>query len=235
MKSWKKKQEKKQLPKGMKISLCLLVALLAAGAVSIIAYQKLHIRRPASDKREDIMKFVASSDFKRLSFAERQEWLKKLRPEKGEKRPTPPNRDAMRTMSQEERSAFRDNMRQVFEQERNKHMKQYFALQTQEEKNAFLDAEIAKMEERRAEFEERRAQMEAERKKRQAENKNGTADPDRPPRPTEAQRTARMKTRTETTSPETRAMRNRYMRELQARAKATGKNISPPRPRMAAR
>ena len=134
----------------MKISLCLLVALLAAGAVSIIAYQKLHIRRPASDKREDIMKFVASSDFKRLSFAERQEWLKKLRPEKGEKRPTPPNRDAMRTMSQEERSAFRDNMRQVFEQERNKHMKQYFALQTQEEKNAFLDAEIAKMEERRA-------------------------------------------------------------------------------------
>ncbi len=57
MKSWKKKQEKKQLPKGMKITHSLLVALLAAGAVSVIAYQKLHIRRPASDKHEDIMKF----------------------------------------------------------------------------------------------------------------------------------------------------------------------------------
>ena len=199
--------------------------------VSETAHQASRIRQ--ARRHHEV--FVASSDFRRLSFAERQEWLKKLRPEKGEKRPGPPNREAMRTMSQKERSALRDNMRQVFEQERNKHMKQYFALQTPEEKNAFLDAEIAKMEERRAEFEKRRAQMEAERKKRQAENKNGTADPDRPPRPTEAQRTAQMKTRTETTSPEVRAMRNQYMRELQARAKATGKNITPPRPRMAAR
>ena len=114
-------------------------------------------------------------------------------------------------------------------------MKQYFALQTQEEKNAFLDAELAKMEERRAEFEKRRTQMDAERKKRQAGNQNGAADAKRPPRPTEAQRTAQMKARTETTSPESRAMRNQYMRELQARAKATGKNFGPPRPRMAAR
>ena len=235
MNPWKKKTEKKRLAKRTKIILSVTAALLTAGALGTAAYDMFRTPRPKSEAREDIMKFVASADFNRLSFAERQKWLKKLRPEQRGKRPGPPKRGEMQTMSGEERSAFRDNMRKVFEQERNRHMKQYFALQTQEEKNAFLDAELAKMEERRAEFEKRRTQMDAERKKRQAGNQNGAADAKRPPRPTEAQRTAQMKARTETTSPESRAMRNQYMRELQARAKASGKNFGPPRRRMAAR
>ena len=234
MNPWKKKPEKKHLPKRTKIILSVTAALLTAGALGTAAYDMFRKPRPKSEAREDIMKFVASADFNRLSIAERRKWLGKLRPEQRGKR-RPPKRGEMQTMSGEERSAFRNNMRKVFEQERNRRMKQYFALQTQEEKNAFLDAELAKMEERRAEFEKRRAQMDAERKKRQARNQNGTADANRPPRPTDAQRAAQMKTRTETTSPESRAMRDQYMRELQARAKATGKSFGPPRPRMAAR
>ena len=137
MNPWKKKPEKKHLPKRTKIILSVTAALLTAGALGTAAYDMFRKPRPKSEAREDIMKFVASADFNRLSIAERRKWLGKLRPEQRGKR-RPPKRGEMQTMSGEERSAFRNNMRKVFEQERNRRMKQYFALQTQEEKKSIL-------------------------------------------------------------------------------------------------
>ena len=209
----------------------LLAGALALGTLSYYAFRK---PRPKSDRPEDIAKFIASSGFNRLSAAERQAYLRKLRPAPGQGQ-IPSRRPRMQNMSGEERSAFMANMMRLFEQERNRRLKKYFALKTQEEKNAFLDAELAKMEQRRAEFEERRRQRDAERKKREAENKNGQTVADTRPRPSEAERAGRMRTRTESISPESRAMNNQYMRDFQARAKATGRNFGMRGPRMAQR
>ena len=91
------------------------------------------------------------------------------------------------------------------------------------------------MEQRRAEFEKLRRQRDAERKKREAENKNGQTVANTRPRPSEAERASHMRTRTESTSPESRAMNNQYMRDLQSRAKETGKSFGMRGPRMAQR
>lgn len=230
----KKKTEKKVMAKRRKMTVAATVLLAVAIAIGTASYHAFRKPRPKSDRPEDIAKFVASSGFNRLSAAERQAYLRKLRPDPAQGQ-TQSRRPRMQNMSGEERSAFMANMMRLFEQERSRRLKKYFALQTQEEKNAFLDAELAKMEQRRAEFEKLRRQRDAERKKREAENKNGQTVANTRPRPSEAERASRMRTRTESTSPESRAMNNQYMRDLQSRAKETGKSFGMRGPRMAQR
>ena len=230
----KKKTEKKVMAKRRKMTVAATVLLAVAIAIGTASYHAFRKPRPKSDRPEDIAKFVASSGFNRLSAAERQAYLRKLRPDPAQGQ-TQSRRPRMQNMSGEERSAFMANMMRLFEQERSRRLKKYFALQTQEEKYAFLDAELAKMEQRRAEFEKLRRQRDAERKKREAENKNGQTVANTRPRPSEAERASRMRTRTESTSPESRAMNNQYMRDLQSRAKETGKSFGMRGPRMAQR
>lgn len=230
----KKKTEKKVMAKRRKMTVAATVLLAGAIAIGTASYHAFRKPRPKSDRPEDIAKFVASSGFNRLSAAERQAYLRKLRPDPAQGQ-TQSRRPRMQNMSGEERSAFMANMMRLFEQERSRRLKKYFALRTQEEKNAFLDAELAKMEQRRAEFEKLRRQRDAERKKREAENKNGQTVANTRPRSSEAERASRMRTRTESTSPESRAMNNQYMRDLQSRAKATGRSFGMRGPRMAQR
>lgn len=230
----KKKTEKKVMAKRRKMTIAATVLLAGTIAIGTASYHAFRKPRPKSDRPEDIAKFVASSGFNRLSAAERQAYLRKLRPDPAQGQ-TQSRRPRMQNMSGEERSAFMANMMRLFEQERSRRLKKYFALQTQEEKNAFLDVELAKMEQRRAEFEKLRRQRDAERKKREAENKNGQTVANTRPRPSEAERASRMRTRTESTSPESRAMNNQYMRDLQSRAKETGKSFGMRDPRMAQR
>ncbi len=222
------------MAKRRKMTIAATVLLAGAIAIGTASYHAFRKPRPKSDRPEDIAKFVASSGFNRLSAAERQAYLRKLRPDPAQGQ-TQSRRPRMQNMSGEERSAFMANMMRLFEQERSRRLKKYFALQTQEEKNACLDAELAKMEQRRAEFEKLRRQRDAERKKREAENKNGQTVANTRPRPSEAERASRMRTRTESTSPESRAMNNQYMRDLQSRAKETGKSFGMRGPRMAQR
>ncbi len=196
------------------------LALSAAGAVWYCTRKVA----PASDSPEDIAKFIASAGFNKLSAAERRAYMAKLRQGRGER----PPRGGQQQMSQAERKSFRDNTRRLFEQERNARMRKYFSLKTQEEKDAFLDEELARMEQRRAEFEKRRKQRMAEREKQKEQNKAQGENPQPPKRPTEAERTENMRTRMETSTPESRAMRSKYFRELSARAKATGKSFGPP-------
>lgn len=222
------------MAKRRKMTIAATVLLAGTIAIGTASYHAFRKPRPKSDRPEDIAKFVASSGFNRLSAAERQAYLRKLRPDPAQGQ-TQSRRPRMQNMSGEERSAFMANMMRLFEQERSRRLKKYFALQTQEEKNAFLDVELAKMEQRRAEFEKLRRQRDAERKKREAENKNGQTVANTRPRPSEAERASRMRTRTESTSPESRAMNNQYMRDLQSRAKETGKSFGMRDPRMAQR
>ena len=227
----KKKTEPKESSRFRRTAIAGISAILMM-ILGFALYESLRKPKPKSDKIEDIAKFAASADFNRLSLAERRSHLQKLRPKPGEKHI---QIFRLQNLSSQEHAAIMNNMRRIFEQERNQRIKEYFALQTQSAKNAYLDAELAAMEQRRAEFEKRRTQKEAGLEKPNMRKENGQIAQNQPRRPSEAERAGRMKTRTETTTPESRAMRNQFMRDLQARAKETGKSFGPPHPRMASR
>lgn len=77
----KKKTEKKVMAKRRKMTVAATVLLAGAIAIGTASYHAFRKPRPKSDRPEDIAKFVASSGFNRLSAAERQAYLRKLRPD----------------------------------------------------------------------------------------------------------------------------------------------------------
>lgn len=197
-----------------------IVAILLCGLVS--TYAIIRKPRPKSDKPEDIAKFVASDGFKKLSDDEQKEYMRRMRPPRGANRED--MRKRMNSLSEAERRAMFKNMHELRERERIAELKKYFAL-SKAEREKYLDARIAEEDRRFAEFEKNMAQRRAQAER---DAKNGE-QPQRPPRPSEAQRAAFMKERIENTPPEVRAARQQFRKDMQARRKATGKE-SPPRP-----
>ena len=120
----KKKTEKKVMTKRRKAMIAATVLLAGALALGTLSYYAFRKPRPKSDRPEDIAKFIASSGFNRLSAAERQAYLRKLRPAPGQGQ-IPSRRPRMQNMSGEERSAFMANMMRLFEQERNRRLKKW--------------------------------------------------------------------------------------------------------------
>ena len=185
-----------------------IVAILLCGLVS--TYAVIRKPRPKSDKPEDIAKFVASDGFKKLSDDEQKEYMRRMRPPRGANRED--MRKRMNSLSEAERRAMFKNMHELRERERIAELKKYFAL-SKAEREKYLEKNMA----------QRRAQAERD-------AKNGE-QPQRPPRPSEAQRAAFMKERIENTPPEVRAARQQFRKDMQARRKATGKERKrPPRP-----
>ena len=199
-----------------------IVAILLCGLVS--TYAVIRKPRPKSDKPEDIAKFVASDGFKKLSDDEQKEYMRRMRPPRGANRED--MRKRMNSLSEAERRAMFKNMHGLRERERIAELKKYFAL-SKAEREKYLDARIAEEDRRFAEFEKNMAQRRAQAER---DAKNGE-QPQRPPRPSEAQRAAFMKERIENTPPEIRAARQQFRKDMQARRKATGKERKhPPRP-----
>ncbi len=199
-----------------------IVAILLCGLVS--TYAVIRKPRPKSDKPEDIAKFVASDGFKKLSDDEQKEYMRRMRPLRGANRED--MRKRMNSLSEAERRAIFKNMHELRERERIAELKKYFAL-SKAEREKYLDARIAEEDRRFAEFEKNMAQRRAQAER---DAKNGE-QPQRPPRPSEAQRAAFMKERIENTPPEVRAARQQFRKDMQARRKATGKERKhPPRP-----
>ena len=199
-----------------------IVAILLCGLVS--TYAVIRKPRPKSDKPEDIAKFVVSDGFKKLSDDEQKEYMRRMRPPRGANRED--MRKRMNSLSEAERRAMFKNMHELRERERIAELKKYFAL-SKAEREKYLDARIAEEDLRFAEFKKNMAQRRAQAER---DAKNGE-QPQRPPRPSEAQRAAFMKERIENTPPEVRAARQQFRKDMQARRKATGKERKrPPRP-----
>lgn len=199
-----------------------IVAILLCGLVS--TYAVIRKPRPKSDKPEDIAKFVASDGFKKLSDDEQKAYMRQMRPPRGANRED--MRKRMDSLTEAERQAMFRNMHELRERERIAELKKYFAL-SKAEREKYLDEKIAEEDRRFAEFEKRMAQHRAQ----AAQNAKNGEQPQRPPRPSEAQRAAFMKERIETTPPEVRAARQQFHKDMQARRKATGKERKrPPRP-----
>ncbi len=199
-----------------------IVAILLCGLVT--TYAVFRKPSPKSDKPEDIAKFVASDGFKKLSDDEQKEYMRRMRPPRGANRED--MRKRMNSLSEAERRAMFKNMHELRERERIAELKKYFAL-SKAEREKYLDARIAQEHRRNPDYEKNMTQRRA-----QAERnaKNGE-QPQRPPRPSEAQRAAFMKERIENTPPEVRAARQQFRKDMQARRKATGKERKrPPRP-----
>ena len=150
--------------------------------------------------------------------------MRRMRPPRGANRED--MRKRMNSLSEAERRAMFKNMHGLRERERIAELKKYFAL-SKAEREKYLDARIAEEDRRFAEFEKNMAQRRAQAER---DAKNGE-QPQRPPRPSEAQRAAFMKERIENTPPEIRAARQQFRKDMQARRKATGKERKhPPRP-----
>ncbi len=176
---------------------------------------------PDSDSPEDMIKFIASEKFTRLSPERRSYYLEQVR---SRRRETPAeHRKQMRNLPPEERRKALENLFRAEQVARDHEMVEFMKMDDAA-KTAFLDQRIAEMED----FHRRR---EAERASREAEKKSGAkaGKPAEPrPRPSEEERAARMKNMLETTPPEVRAARREFFRALRTRMQQLGKSF--PRP-----
>ena len=176
---------------------------------------------PDSDSVQDIIKFIASEKFTRLSPARRAYYIERVR---SSRRETPAeHRKQMNELAPEERRKALENMFRAERVARDHEMLEFMKMDPAA-KTAFLDQRIAEMEE----FHRRR---EAERAKRAADQKSAAkssaADQQRP-RMSEEERSARMKNMLETTPPEVRAARREFFRAMRERMQQLGKTF--PRP-----
>lgn len=191
--------------------------LLLAGTASFACYRHFKTPKlpdPGKQKAEEIAKTMASDNFTKLPDNLKNKYLENLA-----------NQDKIRdifyssrSMTEDEKKNLRDNMGSMFQIAMTKKAKEYFALPP-EKREAFLDGELDKMEERRA---------------NRQNNPNpgfgpggggppggapggaaaqGNAGARRPPPSTQA-----IKNRIETTNPLDRAMATQYRTALRARA-----------------
>ncbi len=197
-----------------KITLILILLFLIGGILALAGVFS-GPKKPKSDSPEDIRKFMATKQFGKLPAAQRENYIQKMRSNSRELS-REERRKQMQNMTEAQRRQMFDNMRKAFEAKREKEMMAYFKM-SKAEKDAWLDKEIADMDKRMAEMRQRR-QQERQKQGEQKQNQNQQR-----PRPSEEQRNAMMKSRIETQSPESRALRQQYMKEMMARRKATGK------------
>ena len=137
-------------------------------------------------------------------------------------------RDKSEQLSESQRQEFGQSMRQQFMGRMEARIDDYYAL-PDDQRDAYLDAEIARMEERRQQWEQRRRERESAAATdggQQAETADGAsregARRDRPDRNDPDVRTERMRRRLDHTTPEQRAKFTAYMETLNARREELG-------------
>lgn len=215
---------KKQL-----IALGVIVVLSALGVGGYLYFKE---PKPKSEKREDLIKFVASQEFKKLSLERQKYYTDKLKPKPGERRNFRQMRNEMKNLSKDEQRNMRDNMFRAERIKRDKEALAYIKM-SKAEKEAFLDKRIAEWEQRRQQFEQRRRQNpQQQRRPRQlqqqnAQNQQKNARNQQQRQQAQEQRrqerTTRMRNMMENTPPEVRAAHSVMMRDMMERRRATGK------------
>ncbi|MDD3886010.1 MAG: hypothetical protein PHI35_03990 [Victivallaceae bacterium] len=193
----------------------MIVAICAAGVIGWAVYASIE-PKPKTEERKDIMAFIASDDFKKLSSARQNYYLEKLRGAETGPAGFRAMRESMENLTEAERRTVMDNLRKIRERQMAREALGYLKM-NQAERDAFLDKRIAEMETRRAEWEKRRANGEAPRGGRGARPaapaaanaasaaQTAASQTPAPQRPTEEERNTMMKTRMESQLPEVRA------------------------------
>jgi hypothetical protein len=215
---------------------------LASGGAYLLTRSAPAAPDPVDMEPQEIAKFMASDAFTRMDKDQQMEYLDLARRKLGGGRrmfgPPRGEEDGQNPLTDEERRQLRENVgplaREMREQEMKKTMDAFFAL-PREQRKAFLDEQIDRMQERFGRWQARRA--EATTRPARAERRR-TEQPSSAPTPPGEPRTAtrrrgptpeRMKQRIETTNPEDRARRIEYWRALRERMEERGITMRGPR------
>jgi len=175
-----------------------------AGAVTAFVF--FHKPKPPMVKAENaptVAKFIGSENFASLDKTQKKEYLNQVTQNPDIQEALWSQRD---NLSDAERTAMRNNMREVREQQMQERMDKYFSLKTPKEKKKMLDEVLADMQKR----------------------PQGRPRTDRPrgnPPAAAASNNSRGNSRTarrEMASPQARAQRRQFMNDLRARAKELG-------------
>lgn len=195
------------------ISIAVVVVL---GAAVLACWSLMACRKapdPLKQRPIESVKYIASSDFTKLPEKERQEYFEKLTGGIGEKKGGPPPfMKEIEGLPENERKAFFQNMRPMFEARMLKEAKDYFST-PDEQKAEYLDKIIDRFEERR---------NNPPPPPPDGAGKEGGGPPRGPPS------ASMIKERIETTDPGTRALREEFFKDLHARMKELG--IERPKP-----
>jgi len=176
---------------------------------------------PATQKREEAAKYMASESFAKLDDGAKQEYFDGLRKASdGSRGLGLRGRDV--GLSKAERERLRENVGPLRRRAMEKEMNTYFELPA-EKKVAYLDEMLDRMQAGRAEREARRKREQADRLSAES---SSSSRPKAEERPRQGRRRGptleRMRNRIENTSAEERAKRAEFRKALRERAKERG-------------
>lgn len=194
------------------------VLLLVLGGVLAYAYWPSTVPDPTELDETEIVETMATVDFREVSPEQRQAYFNRLHEMRGNRQQM---REIVEALPEEQRRQIRRNMRSAFHEHMQQRLNEYFALQTQQEKNAFLDNAIDEMQRRMAEHEARRAQG-GERSSARG------PDGDRGPRSHRGPSPQRLKNHIERTDPAEHAKRMQFFHDMQKRAAERGITLRGP-------
>jgi len=198
---------KKLSPKKKKTITSIAIVLSLTAVCGIVIYKLIPASQPPPDPAKssslDTASYIASTEFANLPLDKKVEYMETIRKSGNNTNP----RETFSKLIPEERKKVMENMRPVMQEMMKKRVKQYFALKTKEERDKFLDEEVEKMKKMR----------EAREKERQDQSQ----DKDKAQKPPDRQHGPRnkdeIKKRIENESPQDRAERTEYMKQIRAR------------------
>lgn len=207
----KKSSAKKNNTGNPKKKLAIGITAFAALAIiiSIIIFSSSGVKEPPPPSK-DINKnlsYLASDDFTKLPDEKKAEYLQKLRENNTSMRDV---RNKIRSLPEDQRNKLRKNMRSAFRTRMRERVKKYFELKTPEEKDAYLDQVIDRMEQ----FRQRRAQAQNNQNQNQNNNQQQNNNGRRRGRGFTPDR---LKKRIENSDPETRAQMAEFRNAMRAR------------------
>jgi hypothetical protein len=171
----------------------------------------VYLNQPAppvatAENAPKVAKFLASDQFTSLDKPKKTQYIEQISRDPEVRRAVWSQHD---NLSEQERNNLHKNMRDGFRQQMHERMNKYFALKTPEEKKQMLDEVIAEM--------QKRAENQQPRSRPATSNRPAsTASANRP------SREERRKARIEQSSPQDRAQRRQFFRDMIARAKELG-------------
>lgn len=189
---------------------CILIAGIVTAAVFL---HKTKPPVPTSQNAKQVAKFIASNQFAKMDSNAKKQYMDEMSQDPELRQAMWSHRD---NLSEQERSAMRQNMRAVREQQMQERMDKYFSLKTKEEKNKMLDDILSEMQKHRQE------RPQGERPRREAPTTQPQNGGQGGPGGNGASRESRRKTHIESTSPQVRAQRRQFRADLMARAQELG-------------
>ena len=191
------------------------ISLLCVAGVGLAVFLTKKPPSPGQEDGEKVASYVASEQFGSLPTEEKEAYLKKT----WENREGKNWQETYENLDEEKKDQLRENLGEMFRERMRQRVEEYFEL-PQEEREAFLDEMIDRMQQHRRQWEDRRGPgrgRDGDRERRDGETgRNGPGPGGRGFTPD------RMKSMLENTSPEDRAKFVEFHKDLRERLRERG-------------